>query len=108
MPGYVDTGLNLVHVDDVAAGHIAAFERGKIGEHYILGGENVRLAQMLCEIAALTGRRPPKIKMPRWLSTRSPPLSRRRPGRLPGALLDARRAAHGQIFDVFLVRKSGT
>ncbi len=62
MPGYVDTGLNLVHVDDVAAGHLAALERGKIGEHYILGGENVRLAQMLTEIAALTGRRPPKIK----------------------------------------------
>ncbi len=47
--------------------HLAALERGKIGEHYILGGENVRLAQMLCEIAALTGRRPPKIKVPRWL-----------------------------------------
>jgi dihydroflavonol-4-reductase len=67
MPGYVDTGLNLVHVDDVAAGHLAALERGKIGEQYILGGENVRLAQMLCEIASLTGRRPPKIKVPRWL-----------------------------------------
>jgi dihydroflavonol-4-reductase len=67
MPGYVDTGLNLVHVDDVAAGHLAALEKGKIGEHYILGGENVRLAQMLADIAALTGRRPPKIKVPRRL-----------------------------------------
>jgi dihydroflavonol-4-reductase len=67
MPGYVDTGLNLVHVDDVAAGHLAALEKGAIGEHYILGGENVRLARMLCDIAALTGHLPPKIKMPRWL-----------------------------------------
>ena len=67
MPGYVDTGLNLVHVDDVAAGHLAALEKGQIGGHYILGGENVRLAQMLADIAALTRRRPPKINVPRRL-----------------------------------------
>jgi dihydroflavonol-4-reductase len=67
MPGYVDTGLNLVHVDDVAAGHLAALEKGVIGEQYILGGTNVRLAQMLTDIAALTGRVPPKIKVPRRL-----------------------------------------
>jgi dihydroflavonol-4-reductase len=65
MPAYVDTGLNLVHVDDVAAGHLAAFERGRIGERYILGGENVTLAAMLTEIAALSGRTPPRIKLPR-------------------------------------------
>ena len=51
MPGFVDTGLNLAHVDDVAAGHIAALERGQIGERYILGGENVFLADMLADIA---------------------------------------------------------
>ena len=51
MPGFVDTGLNLVHVDDVAAGHLAALERGRIGERYILGGENVLLADMLADIA---------------------------------------------------------
>lgn len=67
MPGYVDTGLNLVHVDDVAAGHLAALEKGEIGAHYILGGANVRLAEMLADIAALTGRRPPKINVPRRL-----------------------------------------
>jgi dihydroflavonol-4-reductase len=65
MPGYVDTSLNLVHVDDVAAGHVAALERGRIGELYILGGENVTLARMLGEIARLVGRRPPGFRIPR-------------------------------------------
>jgi dihydroflavonol-4-reductase len=65
MPGFVDTGLNLVHVDDVAAGHVAALERGRIGERYILGGENVFLVDMLAEIARLVGRRPPSLKLPR-------------------------------------------
>jgi dihydroflavonol-4-reductase len=65
MPGFVDTGLNLAHVDDVAAGHIAALERGQIGERYILGGENVFLADMLADIARLVGRPPPRLKIPR-------------------------------------------
>jgi len=65
MPGYVDTVLNLVHVDDVAAGHLAAFERGRPGELYILGGENVALPQMLAEIARIAGRRPPRFNIPR-------------------------------------------
>jgi dihydroflavonol-4-reductase len=65
MPAFVDTGLNLAHVDDVAAGHIAALERGRIGERYILGGENVFLADMLADIARLVGRRPPTLKLPR-------------------------------------------
>jgi dihydroflavonol-4-reductase len=65
MPGFVDTGLNLAHVDDVAAGHIAALERGRIGERYILGGDNVFLADMLADIASLVGRRPPTLKLPR-------------------------------------------
>jgi dihydroflavonol-4-reductase len=64
MPGYVDTGLNLAHVDDVASGHLAAFERGRIGERYILGGDNLTLAAMLGEIAALAGRAPPRFKLP--------------------------------------------
>ena len=62
MPGFVDTGLNLVHVDDVAAGHIAALQRGRIGERYILGGENVRLATMLADIAEIVHRRPPRLR----------------------------------------------
>ena len=65
MPAFVDTGLNLAHVDDVAAGHIAALERGRIGERYILGGDNVLLGDMLADIARLVGRRPPKLKLPR-------------------------------------------
>lgn len=65
MPGYVDTGLNLVHVDDVAAGHLAALRHGAVGEHYILGGQNVGLAALLAEIANLSGRRAPRLRLPR-------------------------------------------
>jgi dihydroflavonol-4-reductase len=65
MPAYVETGLNLVHVDDVAAGHIAALERGRIGERYILGGQNVTLRRMLGDIAEIVGRRPPLVRLPR-------------------------------------------
>jgi dihydroflavonol-4-reductase len=64
MPAYVDTGLNLVHVDDVAAGHLLAFERGRIGERYILGGHNLPLGEILAQIARLVGRRPPGIRLP--------------------------------------------
>jgi dihydroflavonol-4-reductase len=53
-------------VDDVAAGHFLALERGKIGERYILGGENLPLQQMLADIAALTGRKAPTLSLPRW------------------------------------------
>ncbi len=67
MPAFVDTGLNLVHVDDVAAGHVAALERGRIGERYILGGENLTLAELLARIASLTERRPPHVRLPRAL-----------------------------------------
>jgi len=64
MPGFVDTGLNLAHVDDVAAGHLAALRRGGIGERYILGGENVRLGAMLADIADIVGRRRPTLRFP--------------------------------------------
>jgi dihydroflavonol-4-reductase len=65
MPAFIDTGLNLVHVDDVAAGHVAALDRGRIGERYILGGKNVLFADMLADIARLVGRLPPTLKLPR-------------------------------------------
>jgi dihydroflavonol-4-reductase len=64
MPAYVDTGLNLVHVDDVAEGHLLALARGRLGERYILGGQDVALSEMLQAIARLTGRRAPKVKLP--------------------------------------------
>ena len=63
MPAYVDTGLNIVHVDDVAAGHLLAFERGRLGERYVLGGEDLSLKRILGAIAGLCGRRPPRLKL---------------------------------------------
>jgi dihydroflavonol-4-reductase len=64
MPGYVDTGLNVVHVDDVAAGELLAAEHGIVGERYILGGENMSLAEILADVARVVGRRPPSFKVP--------------------------------------------
>jgi hopanoid-associated sugar epimerase len=65
IPAFVDTGLNLVHVDDVASGHLLAMERGRIGERYILGGQDLSLRDMLAEIAELTGRKAPTLALPR-------------------------------------------
>lgn len=67
MPAFVDTGLNMVHVDDVAAGHMLAMESGRVGERYILGGQNASLAEILATIARIAGRRPPRIRVPRAL-----------------------------------------
>ncbi len=64
MPAYVDTGLNWVHVDDVAYGHLLAYAKGRIGERYILGGRNITLKEILYETAALTGQSPPLFKLP--------------------------------------------
>jgi len=65
MPAFVESGLNLVHVDDVAQGHVLALERGAIGERYILGGQDVSLAGMLATVARQMGRKPPTIRIPR-------------------------------------------
>lgn len=65
IPAFVDTGLNLVHVDDVAEGHLLALAKGRIGESYILGGEDVSLSRMLAVIADLAGRKAPTINLPR-------------------------------------------
>jgi len=65
VPAFVDTGLNMVHVDDVAEGHLAALARGRIGERYILGGQNAGLSDILATVAQQTGRKPPRIKLPR-------------------------------------------
>ena len=66
MPAFVDTGLNLVHVDDVAQGHLLALERGKPGERYILGGEDFTLERILIEVAQHVGRRASTIRLPHW------------------------------------------
>ena len=63
IPAYMDTGLNLVRVEDVAIGHLLALERGRIGEGYILGGENLSLREILTMITEEAGRRPPRIKV---------------------------------------------
>jgi dihydroflavonol-4-reductase len=67
VPAYVDTGLNFVHVDDVAEGHLLAFERGGVGERYILGGENLTLAEVLGIVCPLGGRKAPTIRLPAGL-----------------------------------------
>lgn len=64
MPAYVATGLNVVHVDDVAAGHLLAYERGAAGRRYILGGENMTLQQIITASAAITGARGPFLRLP--------------------------------------------
>jgi dihydroflavonol-4-reductase len=68
MPAYVDTGLNLAPVEDVAAGHLLAAERGRIGERYILGGRNMTLKQILEALAAITGRPAPRLKIPHMVA----------------------------------------
>ena len=64
MPAYVETGLNIVHVDDVATGHLLAADRGTVGERYILGGENLTLAQVLALVDAETGRSQRRVRLP--------------------------------------------
>lgn len=64
MPAFLDTGLNAVDVKDVAAGHLLACERGRVGERYILGGENLTLQQIFGKLADVTGRAAPKIRIP--------------------------------------------
>src|ERR1700689_2097752 len=102
MPAFVDTGLNLAHVEDVAEGHLLALEKGRIGESYILGGQNVSLKEMLAIIAELSGRKPPRI-------CPAPPAALsagirgggRRADHGPRAVPDARRAADGRPSHVF-------
>jgi dihydroflavonol-4-reductase len=64
MPAYVDTGLNLVAVEDVAAGHLLAAEKGRVGERYILGCRNMTLKEILEVLAPIAGRRAPRVRLP--------------------------------------------
>jgi dihydroflavonol-4-reductase len=68
MFGYVDTGLNIVDVEDVAAGHLLAVERGQVGQRYILGGENLTLKQILDLLAEVSGRPPVRLRIPHWVA----------------------------------------
>jgi dihydroflavonol-4-reductase len=101
MPAFLDSGLNLVHVDDVANGHLLALSKGKIGEHYILGGQDVMLGTMLTEIAEIVGRRPPTIRVPRtplyplaWANERIAMVT----GRTPFLTMDSLRMAKNRMF----------
>src|SRR4051812_26761471 len=101
MPGYIDTGLNLVHVEDVAAGHLLAHERGRTGERYILGGDNMSLGDMLRRIAELTGRRPPQFEVPRavvWPIAFGAELVAHVTGREPFATMDGLRMAKKKMY----------
>jgi dihydroflavonol-4-reductase len=101
MPAYVDTGLNLVHVDDVAAGHLAALRRGRIGERYILGGDDVTLATLLGDIARLVGRKPPSVRLPRRAIYPIAVLAEAAAhftGREPFATIDGLRMAKNKMF----------
>lgn len=82
IPAYVDTVLNVVHVDDVARGHVLAMQRGSAGRSYILGGENLTLERLLSELAELTGLRRPAWRVPRPLTLSAAWLSDTVEGRL--------------------------
>lgn len=102
MPAYVDTGLNLVHVDDVAAGHRLAFERGQIGQRYILGGQDMTLQHILACVAQITGRAAPKIKLPHNLvlpiAYAAEAWARIWPGHEPMATVDGVRLSKKRMF----------
>jgi dihydroflavonol-4-reductase len=66
MPAYVDTGLNLVHVDDVARGHLLAYAQGRVGERYVLGGEDMTLKRILDAVGDISGRAASNVRLPHW------------------------------------------
>jgi dihydroflavonol-4-reductase len=101
IPAYVETGLNLVDVRDVAAGHILAMERGRPGEKYILGHRNMSLKEILGALAAIAGRPAPRIRVPHWLplavAAMDTGLARLRGGK-PRYELDAVRLSRKMMF----------
>jgi dihydroflavonol-4-reductase len=82
IPGYVDTKLNVVHVDDVAEGHVLALLRGRVGRSYILGGENLSLQRVLGELAGITGLPRARVKVPRPVALAVAGLSEAMEGRV--------------------------
>jgi dihydroflavonol-4-reductase len=101
MPAFVDTGLNIVHVDDVAQGHLAAAGKGRIGERYILGGENMALAEILAEVAQAVGGRPPWLRVPHSVLfpvAMAAELAARVTGRDPFVTLDGVRMSRKKMY----------
>ena len=101
-PAYVDTGLNLVDVAECARGHVAALEKGRSGERYILGGENLTLKQILDKLAAITGLPSPTIKVPYVVALATGVVDEMFTGRLmgkePRATIDAVRMGRKKMF----------
>src|ERR1700680_3167038 len=101
-PAYVDTGLNLVDVTECARGHVAALEKGRSGERYILGGENLTLKQILDKLAAITGLPSPKVRVPYVLALATGVVDEVVTGRLlgrePRATIDAVRMGRKKMF----------
>ena len=101
-PAYVDTGLNLVDVRECALGHIAALEKGRSGERYILGGENLTINQILDKLAAITGLPSPKVRVPYVLALATGVVDElvtgRIRGREPRATIDAVRMGRKKMF----------
>ncbi len=102
MPAFVDTGLNVVHVDDVAEGHLLAYDIGRVGERYILGGTNMTLAEILQGVAHLTGGKAPRVKLPHSLvmpiAAASEAWSRLRPDGTPFVTIEGVRMARKRMF----------
>ncbi len=101
-PAYVETGLNLVDVRECARGHVAAFQKGKSGERYILGGENLTLKQILDKLGRITGLPSPKIKLPYFFAFATGVIDEAITGRLmkrePRATIDAVRMGKKKMF----------
>ena len=102
MPAYVDTGLNFVHVDDVARGHLLALERGTPGERYVLGGCNMTLKELLDELASITGHPAPRIRIPYRMvlpvAYAAEALARLSKGREPFVTVDGVRLSSKKMF----------
>jgi dihydroflavonol-4-reductase len=101
MPGYVETGLNFVGVEECAAGHLLIAEKGKVGERYLLGGENLTLKAMLDTLAKITGLRAPMLKIPHGLAlgvAYANTMFSRLAGREPGIPIEGVKIARHMMF----------
>jgi dihydroflavonol-4-reductase len=101
MPAYVDTGLNLIAVEDAAAGHLLAADSGRSGEKYILGNRNMMLKDILAVLARITGRKPPTLRLPHWVPIAAAAVDdtwARVTGNEPGIALEAALMSRKRMF----------